>query len=104
MALAAKAMQGDHKAIDSMLKLMEKLQLLAPKSPLAPASTVASSSFTWTEEDESMRPFLEGMAGKRVVLVDDRDDARTDGQPNPSGSSPVGDFDQPSAFADKAKG
>jgi uncharacterized protein DUF5681 len=86
MAFMAKATQGDIKAADLVFKIMERLQLLPPKSALAPASADKPASFGWTEEDESLRPFLEHLLGESIVLPGDghiieSDNPKTDPKP-----------------------
>jgi hypothetical protein len=70
MALMAKATQPDIKAADLILKFAERFQHLTPKSALAPASASTSKPFEWTEEDESLRPFLEGLGNKQIFIMD----------------------------------
>jgi hypothetical protein len=59
MALTDKALRGDIKAIESVLKAAEKAQLLSPTDPKAESEPLAPQRFGWTEEDETLRPFFE---------------------------------------------
>jgi Family of unknown function (DUF5681) len=62
MAMTNKAMQGDTKAYELVLKTVDKLQMLVPiATGTAPDGSISSGT-VWTEEDESLRPFLDHMA------------------------------------------
>jgi hypothetical protein len=63
MALFARATKGDPKAFDSFSKCAEKLQLLAPPPNDTKSQIPSHPAFTWTEEDESLRPFIEHIKG-----------------------------------------
>jgi len=68
MALMVKAMQADIKATDLVIKIMGRLQHLSPKSALAPASGNSPKGFQWTEEDETLLPFIEHLTNGRRAL------------------------------------
>jgi len=63
MAMTNKAMQGDPKAYEMVLKTAEKLHILSPAPSGAGAGS--PSPFAWTEEDESLRPYLEHLRNGR---------------------------------------
>ena len=69
MALMKRAMQGDVKACALLLKMAEKLQLLALTSSGQQGGADKASGFAWTEDDESGRIFIERLmaAGKPII-------------------------------------
>jgi uncharacterized protein DUF5681 len=68
MAIMAKATQPDIKAADLILKFAERFQHLTPKSAPAPASANTPKPFEWTEEDETLLPFIEHLTNGRRAL------------------------------------
>jgi len=64
MALMKKAVQGDIKAVELVLKTAEKCQLLLPTTVKAEPAPI-----TWTQEHEAMKPFIEQLikGGKPIL-------------------------------------
>jgi Family of unknown function (DUF5681) len=59
-ALTATASKGNLKAIEAIIKVADKLQMLVPIAAGATLDDSGISSGTvWTEEDEAMRPYFE---------------------------------------------
>ena len=67
-AMMAKAMHGDVKAFQCVLKLCDKL-LEAP-SPAQQGGSNAASGFAWTEEHESLTPYLEHLLRGDDPIID----------------------------------
>jgi hypothetical protein len=67
-AIMAKAMHGDVKAFQCVVKLWDKL-LEAP-SPAQHRGSEAASGFAWTEEHESLTPYLEHLLHGDDPIID----------------------------------
>jgi hypothetical protein len=58
-AQVARAVKGDPKAFDAVMKYADKLQLLDATSSPQQDGGGKASGFAWTELHESLRPYLE---------------------------------------------
>jgi hypothetical protein len=98
-ALVAKALQGDIRACGLVFKQVEKFAALPEKESTSEGREL--SRFAWTEEDESLIPFLEGLSeGRSRIVLDDCPDEH----PKPGDSHSAGDEGSPAAPPDGAKG
>jgi hypothetical protein len=61
MKLLTFAGRGDMKAFDSFVKLAKEVQLLSSGPTTTGSDNSDPSPFAWTEEHESLRPFIEHM-------------------------------------------
>jgi len=68
VTMTNKAMQGDSKAFDLVIKAAEKFQLLSPSYARPGPEAGEPSPFAWTEEDESLRPFFEHLRNGPTTL------------------------------------
>ena len=59
ISLTNKGLKGDVKAIECLLKLIDKFQPLGTTSSLQKDGGGKASGFAWTELHESLRPYLE---------------------------------------------
>jgi hypothetical protein len=71
ITLMKEGMHGKTKAFELLLKMAEQLGMMTPEAEPACPSTRDLPPFAWTEEHESLRPFIEHLINGDKPIIDE---------------------------------